>query len=195
MVSIVSGFGETAQSWANGLNDLQSSITTACPRWKVERYAHNQLSKMEADGDADTDSGAPAVLIGHSFGGCTCVLRARQLAKRGKPAIVILYDGVWWEGSGQLAKANQTITLPNNVIKARAFLRVGTFGGFFPCGIPIHFQIDPAQINDDIQCRTVPGVDHNTLVQDGEIRSESVILIRDEYRDWLRKLPREIDVT
>lgn len=201
MVGIFSGFGESSSSWANGLNDLERSVQTACPRWKVKRYAHNvPLEQVEADEAAEREElgiTAPGIYFGHSFGGCTAVRKARRMNDQALSCILVLYDPVWWGDGGQEKKENQTITLPRRVAEygqCKTYLREGFASGeAFPCGFPIHFQIDPNQIDGTrIVGYVVSGVDHNTIVQSGGVRSAGVIIARDAYRRWLKDQTNEL---
>jgi hypothetical protein len=91
MIAVISGLGETSSSPANGLTDLAERLQDAHPSELVERFAWDDWGEV-----TPFQQGEVTILIGHSYGGCTSVMRSRQLEMitESRPCHLFLLDPV-----------------------------------------------------------------------------------------------------
>jgi hypothetical protein len=172
-IHIISGAGETATSAANGLTDLATRLQAAHANQTVRRWAWNEWSGI----DEGFDDGQPVLLIGHSFGGCTAVMRSRQLAPMNIGVHLMLIDPVRhcrddanFDVPLTDSLSAQVGGLPfepgENWASAIAFLRGGIWYSplTWPSCLPFHQGIDlKPEDAPRLNNLVVEAVDHNSI--------------------------------
>ena len=178
-IHIISGNGETAVSAANGLTDLATRLRTAHGNQTVRRWAWNDWSGV----DAGFDDGQPVLLVGHSFGGCTAVMRSRQLALLGIDVHLMLLDPVRHRcddatfdvpfTDDPMAQVGGLPFEPgDNWASAVAFLRGGIWFSplTWPSCPPFHQGIDLKPIDAPrLNNRMIEAVDHNSICKSDQV--------------------------
>lgn len=165
MIAVISGLFESASSPANGLTDLAERLHDAHPGELVQRFAWSEWGDVIPFLQAQT-----TILIGHSFGGCTSVMRSRQLEPINRDVHLILIDPVRHRANDRsfdvpfsddpLAQVfGRPFMAGPNWLSAKCYLR--TLATWLP---PFHQGIDVGSANGLVNIQ-IPDTDHVSIIK------------------------------